>query len=381
MVNSATSLTATTPAHAVGDVNVVVSTPGGSDTLTNGFAYLVSPTVTAVTPDEGPTAGGQTVTLTGTGFRAGMQVSFGGVPASGVVVGSATSLTATTPSHAAGDVNVAVSTPGGSDTLTDGYTYVVAPTVTAVVPGSGSPAGGTSVTVTGTGFRTGIQVEFGGQAATDVDVVSATELTATTPSHAAGLVDVKVSTPGGSATLADGYTYVAAPTITGVDPFEGPTTGGTTVTISGTHLTGTTSVTIGGLPATDVTVVNDSTVTATTPAHPEDFADVEVTTPGGTATLAFGFTYVAPPTLTSASPSAGPVAGGTSVTLVGSNAGSATEVTFGGVPATNLNPIAANVIVVTAPPHAAGTVNIVLTTSGGSATLVNGYTYVAPPDI
>ena len=108
---------------------------------------------------------------------------------------------------------------------------------------------------------------------------------------------------------------------------------------------------------------------------------MQVTTPGGTATLAFGFTYVAPPTLTSASPTAGPTAGGTSVTLVGFNAGSATAVTFGGIPATNLIPVAANVIVVTAPAHAAGAVDIVLTTSGGSATLVNGYTYVAGPGI
>ena len=108
---------------------------------------------------------------------------------------------------------------------------------------------------------------------------------------------------------------------------------------------------------------------------------MQVTTPGGTATLAFAFTYVAPPTLNSASPTAGPIAGGTSVTLVGSNAGSATAVTFGGVPATNLTPIAANVIVVMTPAHAAGAVDLVLTTSGGSATLVNGYTYVAPPEV
>ena len=381
VVGSPTSATAVTPAHVAGDVNVVVSTTGGSNTLTDGFTYVVSPTVTAVSPDEGPTTGAQPVTLTGTGFRAGMTVSFGGTPATDVVVGSATSATAVTPAHVAGDVNVVVSTPGGSDTLTDGYTYVVAPTVSAVTPDSGSPAGGTAVTLTGTGFRTGIQVDFGGQAATDVVVLSATELTATTPAHSAGLVDVEVSTTGGSGTLSNGFTYVAAPTITGVDPFEGPTTGGTTVTITGTHLTGTTGVNFGGLPATDVDVVNDSTVTAKTPAHPEDFADVEVTTPGGTATLAFGFTYVAPPTLTSASPNAGPVAGGTSVTLVGSNAGSATAVEFGGVPATNLNPVGANAIVVTAPPHVAGAVDIVLTTSGGSATLVNGYTYVPPPDI
>ena len=72
-----------TPAHAFGDVNVVVSTPGGTATLTDGYTYVVDPTVTAVSPDEGPTTGGTPVTLTGTGFRAGIQVSFDGVPATG----------------------------------------------------------------------------------------------------------------------------------------------------------------------------------------------------------------------------------------------------------------------------------------------------------
>ena len=376
-----TSATVTTPGHAAGVVDVSVTTPGGSASLHGGYTYVTAPALAAVNPDHGPATGGQTVTLTGSGFLAGMQVSFDGAAATGLTIISATEAAVVTPAHAAGDVDVVVSTPGGTDTLTDGYTYVVPPTVTAISPDSGPTAGGTSVTLTGTGFRPGIQVELGGQPATDVDVISATELTATTPAHAGGPVDVLVTTPGGSATLVQGFTYVDVPTITGVDPFEGPTTGGTTVTISGTHLTGTTGVTFGGLNATDVIVVNDSTVTAKTPAHPEDFADVEVTTPGGTATLAFGFTYVAPPTLNSASPAAGPIAGGTSVTLVGSNAGSATAVTFGGVPATNLTPIAANVIVVMTPAHAAGVVDIVMTTSGGSATLVNGYTYVAPPEV
>ena len=73
------------------------------------------------------------MTLTGTGFRSGMQVLFGGTPATGVAVnGPGTQLTAVAPAHAAGAVDVSVSTPGGSATLPGGYTYVVAPTLAAV---------------------------------------------------------------------------------------------------------------------------------------------------------------------------------------------------------------------------------------------------------
>ena len=58
---------------------------------------------------------------------------------------------------------------------------------------------------------------------------------------------------------------VAAPTVASVSPSTGPTGGGTPITITGAHLTGASSVTIGGAAATNVTVVNDTTITATTP--------------------------------------------------------------------------------------------------------------------
>ncbi|WP_308438227.1 IPT/TIG domain-containing protein [Streptomyces glebosus] len=71
-------------------------------------------------------------------------------------------------------------------------------------------------------------------------------------------------------------------------------TGGTPVTITGTNLTGAT-VTIGGNPATGVMVNATGTqLTAITPPGAAGPADVTVTTPGGSATLVGGFTYVLP---------------------------------------------------------------------------------------
>ncbi len=85
------------------------------------------------------------------------------------------------------------------------------PTVTGISPSSGSANGGTAVTITGTGFLSGASVTLGGTAATGVTVVSSTSITATTPSHAVGPVDVVVTNKNGqSGTLAEGYTYKSA---------------------------------------------------------------------------------------------------------------------------------------------------------------------------
>ncbi len=89
-----------------------------------------------------------------------------------------------------------------------------------------------------------------------------------------------------------------APTLSGISPNQGPTTGGTVVTITGINLTGA-GVTIGGNPATGVSVNATGTqITATTPPGAPGPATVTVTTPGGTASLVNGFTYAVPTSLT-----------------------------------------------------------------------------------
>ena len=152
---------------------------------------------------------------------------------------------------------------------------------------------GTTVTLTGSGFVAGMQVSFGGAPATAVSVTSDGTLTAVAPAHSAATVDISVTTPGGATTLGLSFAYLSVPTLNAVGPAEGPTAGGTTVTLTGSHLTGTKTVTFGGAPATAVTVLDDATVTATTPAHLDGPpVDVVLDTPGGTATLTEAFTFV-----------------------------------------------------------------------------------------
>lgn len=87
-----------------------------------------------------------------------------------------------------------------------------APTVTAVTPEFGSSAGGTAVTIRGTGFSGGglTGAGIGGTALTGLTVVNDTTVTATTAAHAAANSDVVVTGPGGSATLSAGFTYMPA---------------------------------------------------------------------------------------------------------------------------------------------------------------------------
>ena len=208
VVNS-TTITATTPGGNAGAATVTVTNPGGqAGSLANGFTYVASPTVSSVSPNNGPVAGGTAVTITGTNFATGTTVTFGGTAATNVMVVSATQITATTPAGSTGAVTVTVTNPGvPSGSLANGFTYVVIPTITSISPNSGPIVGGTAVTITGTNFATGATVTLGGTAATNVVVVSGTQITATTPAGSAGAATVTVTVNGQSGSLANGFTY------------------------------------------------------------------------------------------------------------------------------------------------------------------------------
>ncbi|MCG6204084.1 putative Ig domain-containing protein [Rhodopseudomonas sp. HC1] len=249
--------TPTTPLSATTfTVTVTDQTTPTAQTSSKTFALTVlqePPTVTAVSPTSGPHSGGTTVTLTGTHLTGATAVTFGGSAATSITVVNATTITAITPAHAAGSVDVVVTTPAGSATATGLYSYVSNPTITSVTPGSGPGLGGTRVTITGNNFNGATAVTFGGAAATSVTVVSATSILAMTPAHAAGAVDVTVTTPGGSITGAGLFSYTIAATTTTLTSSRNPSDAGqavsfaATVTASGTAATGTVTFTDGGV--------------------------------------------------------------------------------------------------------------------------------------
>ena len=231
-----------------------------------------APTVTGLSPTSGPAAGGTLVTITGTGFTGATAVDFGTTAATEPHGGQRHHDHGRQPGGHR-HVDVTVTTPAGTSATSaaDQFTYTVAaaPTVTGLSPTSGSAAGGTLVTITGTGFTGATAVDFGTTAATSVTVVNDTTITADSPAGT-GAVDVTVTTPAGTSatSAADQFTYTvaAAPTVTGLSPTSGPAAGGTLVTITGTGFTGATAVDFGTTAATSFTVVNDTTITADSPA-------------------------------------------------------------------------------------------------------------------
>ena len=303
--SSATQLLATTPAHAPGTVDVIVRNPDTQSAMVSGgFTYqpVPAPTTISLLPTSGPEAGGTLVTVWGTNFLAGATVSFGGVAAASVTVTSATQLGAVTPPHAAGVVDVRVTNPDDQfATLVGAFTYgTPPPAIISISPSSGTIAGDTSVTITGTGFQPGVPgttVTFGAVAGTGVNVLSSTKIQVTTPAHAVGAVDVRVTNPDSqSATLAGGYTYVTSPVIAALSVDSGLSIGGTPVTIRGSNFAGGATVTFGAVPAASVNVVNSTQIDVTSPPQPAGtIVDVTVTNPDtqqGTLPSAFRYGQV-----------------------------------------------------------------------------------------
>ena len=165
----------------------------------------VTPSITSVSPRSGPMSGGQSVTISGTGFEPGATVTFGSNPASSVTFSDSFQLTAVTPSGI-GTVGVTVANPDGTSAA-DASAYTYLPTITAVNPLGGPTSGGQSVTITGGGFLSGATVMFGAAQATDVTVTGNAQITAVTP-PGNGAVSITVTNPGGGSTTdPSAYTY------------------------------------------------------------------------------------------------------------------------------------------------------------------------------
>ncbi len=151
------------------------------------------------------------------------------------------------------------------------------PTVTGVSPNSGTYAGGTTVTITGTNFLRAYSTSLSGNSNFTVD--SDTQITATTLDGGVGLFDVVVQTPAGTSAVnrpADQFTYFVPPnpTVTSLSTNSGPTVGGTSVTIAGTNFDAVDEVWF-GTESSLYTVNSSTSITATVP--PEAVGTVDIT--------------------------------------------------------------------------------------------------------
>ena len=155
-------ITAVTPVHPAGTVDVIVTNPNGlSDTQSNRFIFIPPLVVTSINPNSDTQLGGTSVTVSGSDFQSGSTVTFGDSTATDIVVISSGTITAVTPAYPAGTVDVIVTNPSGlSDTLSNGLTFLSHPDVTFINPSSGTELGGTSVTIVGSNFQSGLTVTF-----------------------------------------------------------------------------------------------------------------------------------------------------------------------------------------------------------------------------
>ena len=386
---SATSITAVTgESKTEGAADVVVTNADASaGTKRNGFIYGSGISVTSVVPSSGPVEGGTTVTITGSGFVDRLTVSIGGFEATSVTVNEdGTAITATTArAERDGTYDVVVTNRDRTtSTLANGYTYGSGPSIASISPTFGPLRGETEVTITGSQFGDVTEVSIAGVAASIQSVKDGVVTAITGEAATAGAGDVVLTTSEGvTGTLAGGFTYGTAPTVDAIDPSSGPIGGGTTVTITGTGFLDGATVTIKGVSASVEKVdASGKTITATTGVvGTAGVGSIVVTNPGGLAsTLSEGFTYLAPaPTVTSVTPTTGPLAGGTAITITGTGFTTGATVTLGGTAATAVTVTSATTITATTPARTAGAVTLTVTNPDTqSASLTTAFTYLAP---
>lgn len=155
------------------------------------YAFGPPPAVTQVSPKKG--VADQIVGITGTDFTGASEVKFGATPATNFEVLSATFMFATVPSEPVGKADVTVTNDWGTSAISSADQFSLLPSVTSVSPNGGQVAGGTTVTIKGSGFSTGAgatKFSFRGRRATSVNCSSTSECTMLSPPHAAGTVDV-----------------------------------------------------------------------------------------------------------------------------------------------------------------------------------------------
>ncbi len=286
---SPTELRLRTPPGTVGPKSVRVTNPDGQEAVKeDGFSYNLPPRIFSLSPNAGPLEGGTPITITGTGFIVSPY------PPVSVLIGDAeasigrvlpTQITAVTPISDAGVKDVVVVNPDGQRaTLRGAFTYNTAPVITRVTPDNGRLAGGTRITIQGGGFQPGAEVRISinqgaYRAASSVEVMSSSIITALTPPGQPGAENVLVLNPDMQIVIQpEGFTYNAMPVITRLIPNHGPSSGGATITVEGTGFLLGARVVIGQRPATTM-VRDDMTIEAVAPPNPQGVWDVRVVNP------------------------------------------------------------------------------------------------------
>jgi hypothetical protein len=378
----------------IGNRNVSVTTPGGSNTLSNGFAVKQAlPVITLIEANQGRQGETLNVTLSGNNFNGASEISLG----DGIVVNSFTVVNSgridasitISPDAVTGNRDVYVTTPGGVNTLSNGFKVIQAlPVITSIEPDQGRQGETLNLTITGSNFSGVSAIQFGagisvnsfnllssGQISVNITIVSDTE---------AGSRDISVTTPGGSQTLSNGFTVKQAqPLITSVSPDSGNRGAALTVTLNGENLDGATSVGFGaGIEVTGFTGISSMQLLVNLIISSDaatGFKDISVTTPGGSYTLPGSFTIKQElPLITSLSINSGNQGATMNINIGGDNFIGMGGINFGSGILVNSftvlgsNQLSVNITILS--DAAVGTRDVSVTTPGGTYILPGGFT-------
>ncbi len=211
-VVSSTEISATVDGQAAGAVDVTVQTAAGSTATSSAstFTFVGTPSVDYpyLMPNSGLDTGGTVAQIQGHNLTGVTAVKLGGANASFTVV-SDSQITLTTPASATtGYVNLEVVGPNGTAMSYWAFTYGTAPVITGISPSSGSSSGWNTVELTGAGLYPLNGLTFGGEAIPYVVSASGDTLAVPAPPHPSGTVDLVITTPFGTYTFVNGYTYL-----------------------------------------------------------------------------------------------------------------------------------------------------------------------------
>ncbi len=331
---STEAIVAVSPPETSGRVSVTVETLGGASNATRRSDFTFGePTITDVNPDSGLQAGGEVVTVTGSGFAPGAtSFEFGKDAGLSPNCASTASCTVVTPAKAPChppfspfcppntiNVTATVATPTRTFktkvTTGDLFSYAPLPEVSSLSAEGGPAAGGNVVYIGGSGFHDVSAVDFVYclhflhndcgpplPIAASFDVNSVNSITAIAPAGISGWAHVTVTTPAGTSVFRleggfdeDVYLF-GHPTVTSIAPNHGPRAGGTPVTVTGSGFAPWTGFTFGGAYASDVDCASTTTCTMLTPKSGKKAVNVIVrVNKKEKLTVSGGFTFETKP--------------------------------------------------------------------------------------
>ncbi len=274
--------------------------------------------IESIIPATGSVEGGFEVNIKGEELTFVEKITLNGIPCSQPTVTS-TNIKCTAPAmETPGEVRVELRSKGNRSGLTT-FTYTVSNfTVDSFSPQTSESAGGSTLSIRGTNFISGMSVMIGNTPCLNVKLLSPTFLQCNLPARSVGDYEVKVSSRFMTLTASSPLIYMALPTIGSVSPNKGSIKGGTPIEITGNNFLSSATVQVGP-GSCKVTFVDSDTIKCTTPAGIKlGSTKVTVTQPGNLVVSRDNiFSYLTPPTVLSVTPSEGGIYGGRAITIKG----------------------------------------------------------------